>query len=117
MSAPGSFNLLAVDDLRTSPSLGSTQHDHRPPGKRGTLGLAGVPLNFLDLRKHGLECGSHELMHRLRLLSFGEVGLVAVSRVQVSKLLIAQTAQDSRIRDLVAIQMENRYYRSVAGGI
>ena len=58
-------------------------------------------------------CG-HQLMHRLGLVAFHEIRLVAVAGEKLRQLLVGNARQHRGIGDLVAIQMQDRQHRAVA---
>src|SRR5215510_8354347 len=46
-------------------------------------------------------------MHEFRFITLDKIEPVTIAGKKMSQLLVAQTAQDRRIRDFVAVQMEN----------
>jgi hypothetical protein len=56
-------------------------------------------------------------MHRLRLVALDEVGDVAVAAQQLLELLVADPREHGGIRDLVAVQVQDRQDRTVRLGI
>jgi hypothetical protein len=52
-------------------------------------------------------------VHPVRIGSCGQQRFVTVSAKQLDNLLIPHSAEDGRIGDLVAIEMEDRQYRAV----
>src|SRR5260370_10154246 len=53
-------------------------------------------------------------MHHARLVAFNEVRFVSIAVEKMCQLFVVEAAKDCRIRDLVAVQMENWNHRSVA---
>src|SRR5256885_69585 len=105
MRAPRSFDLLSVHCLWPGPALWGSQHDHRPLGQIRSIALAGIALNAANLLHNVVERRGHQLMHLLRLMSLQEVSLPPVSGKQFCEVVIGHPAQDSRIGDLVSVQM------------
>src|SRR5215831_10926824 len=79
MSSPVAFCALAVDLLRTRPSLWSAQHDHRPARTLPGAIFSRLRADVLDVRHDTLERGGHELVHFLRLISFDKVGCITIA--------------------------------------
>ena len=122
MRSPIVFGFLAVDLLGAGPSFGTAQNDHRPPWPSGealtfSRFLSGLLLNRLDTRQHRVQRACHRMVHRLRLRAFDIVGFVAVSDEQAVQLVMTDPCQDGRIRNLVAVQVQNRQHGSVGDGI
>ena len=108
------FDLQAVNDLRACPALGRLQDDHGParPG-RVTASARGV-LDLPDGPDGLFQRSGHELVHLLRIVTFGEEGLPAAAAEKLPQVLLLNTGQDSRIADLVAIEVQDRQHRPVA---
>ena len=111
--AIGPLDRQAVDDLGPGPALGRFEDDHRParPG-RDSLG-PGVGLDSPDLGHDLVERRRHQLVHRLRIVAFDEIGAVAVAAHQLLELLAADAGQHRRVGDLVAVQVQDRQHRAV----
>ena len=108
---------MAVHFLRAGPTLGRTQHDHRPARPLGTATVARLLLNRADLSDTVFERGGHFLVHSLRLVALDEIRLVSVTRQQRLQFLARNAGEDGRIGNLVAIQMEHRQHGAVADRI
>src|SRR4029077_15133726 len=88
VSAPRTLNRLAINEFWARPALRGAQNDHRPDGTiPGFIG-ASIVLNPPDLRDYGFQGGCHELVHRLGLISFDEVGFVSVSIKKLREFFI-----------------------------
>ena len=113
--APGAFHRLAVHFLRPGPALGRAQNDHRParPLRNAVCARASCWIARISAQ-HRVQRRRHQLVHRLRLVAFHEIRLVAVAREQVRQLLVADARQHRGIGDLVAVQVQDRQHRAVA---
>ncbi len=114
---PRAFDLVPLDFLRPRPSLGRAQHDHRPARTERIVGLAGALLVRTDLADGALQCRRHLLVHLGRVVAFDEIRRVAVADEQRFELLVADSRQHRGIRDLVAVQVQNRQHGAVADGV
>ena len=116
MRAERAFDLLAVHYLRPGPAFRRAQDDHRP--------ASGACVNpFVRARRSEssrissndrVQRRRHQLVHRLRIVAFDEVRLVAVAAEQLRQLLVADAREHRRAGDLVAVQMQDRQHRAVA---
>ncbi len=82
--APGAFDRQAVDESGACPALGRLEHDHRPagPDDRRPVGSRGC-LDRADLGQDRVQGGSESLVHQRRVVTFDEVGFVAVALQQL----------------------------------
>ena len=116
MRPPGSLHRLAVDDFRPGPSLRAAQHDHRPVRSadialRSGIAYLGDPVEgIVEGRRHGL-------VHRAGLVALDEERLVAVSDQETAQFRRRHPREESRVGDLVAVEVEDRQDRAVADGI
>ena len=78
---------------------------------------AGVGLNGLDLADDEVEGARQELVHLRRVVSFDEIGRVAVAAHQRVQLLVADAGQHRGVGDLVAVQVQNGQHAAVAHGV
>jgi hypothetical protein len=116
--APRAFDRLAVDELRAGPAFRCAEHDHRPARACHVAAVAARSgLDRLDAREHGVERGGEALMHPVGIVALDEEGLVAVPAHQGRQLFAADAREHRRIRNLVAIQVQDRQHRAVARGI
>ena len=117
MGSISSLDGQSVDHLGPGPALGSIEDDHRParPG-RDSLG-AGIILDSTDVGHDLVERRRHERVHRLRVVPFDEVGLIAVASHQLLELFAADAGQHGRVGDLVAVQVEDRQHGPVVDGV
>src|SRR6478609_1129365 len=114
MRTPGTFCLVSLYGFWTGPALRRPQHDHRPAralrlarGTRFALDRTNAPDSLI-------QCGSHLLVHFGRIGTFDEDRCIAVADEQGFQLLVADPRKDGRVRDLVAIQVEDGQHRAVA---
>src|SRR5437899_1685100 len=77
--SPEVFRPLAIDLLRTGPSLRGAQYDHGPTRTLRGAVLPRLGPDVLDVRHDAFEGGSHELVHFLRLMSLNKVRCVAIA--------------------------------------
>jgi hypothetical protein len=52
-------------------------------------------------------------MHGVRLVALDEQRLVPVATHELSELVLADPRGDRRVRDFVAVQMQDRHHRTV----
>ena len=115
---PRILDRQAVDLFRPGPALRRAEHDHRParPPRLGSR-LAGVRLDGRDLGERGVQRGGEALMDGGRSLAVeaarDEDGAVPVALEQRHELRLGNPREDGRVRDLVAVQMEDRQHRAV----
>ena len=109
--AEGALDLLPVDDLRAGPALGGAEHDHRParrlPG-RGRAGRRGVA-DLRDPVEHGVERLGELPVHHGGVVARDLERLPAPALDQRAQLLVRQARQHRRVRDLVAVEMQDRH--------
>src|ERR1700730_2192364 len=119
MRTPEALEPLAVNLLWTCPSFRSSHYDHRPSRAsricRGAL--SGVFLDLANLEDATFERRSHQLMHRLRLIALYHVWLIAIAIEQAFQFVSRYPCEYRRVRNLIAIQMENRQYRAIANRV
>src|SRR5262249_60814380 len=94
--------------LRAGPALGCAKNDHRPAWARLDTVFPRIRLNAMNFVDDRVQRGGHELMHLLRLIPLDEVRRVAIAAEQLIQLLMAETGENGRIGDLVAVQVEGR---------
>src|SRR6516225_5691077 len=117
MSAPKSLNFLSIYFLRSGPSFWAAQNDKGPTrygSSRIVVAAFSCPslndANFIECLFENL---SHAPVHQVGIRSGGEQRFVTVSAKQLNNVLIRQSAEDSRIGNLVAVEMEDRQHRAV----
>ena len=115
--APRPLHRQPVHELRTRPALRRPQHDHRPARPLGAALDAGGALDRGDLLDGGVEHLGHPPVHRLRLVAVDPVDGVAVALQQRRQLVVADAREHRRVGDLVAVQVQDRQHRAVAGGV
>ena len=113
VGAPRPLDLLPLDLLGTCPALGRSQDDHRPAGPIRDRAVAGRPLDLVDLLDHGIHDGCHLLMDHRGIVALDDIGMVPVSLHQGEQLRPRDARQDRRVRDLVAVQVQDRKDRPV----
>ena len=91
------------------PALRRAQHDHRPA--RALPAAAGCSA---DLAGDLVERGRHRLVHRLGVVALDEPRAVAVAGHQRVELVVRDPAQHRRVRDLVAVELQDRQHGAVA---
>ena len=107
----------AVDHLRASPAFRRAKDHHWPPWTIGRSVLAGVVLdlrNFLDDFVEGI---GEKSMDHFGLLASDDVDPVTVSLEQRDEFVIWDASENRGIRDLVAVQVEDRQDGTVVSGI
>ncbi len=117
VGAPVVLRALAVDLLGTGPALGRAQDDHGPARTRRVAVPTRVGLDPPDLGDDRVEGARHELVHLLRFVTFDEIGRVTVASEEMIQLLVADAGQHRRVRDLVAVEVQDRQHSTVQGGV
>ena len=79
MRTERSFDLLAIDELWSSPTFRRAQNDHGPRWTLRSNVLARVCLNRVDLIQHRIESCGHELMHWFGVVTFNEIRFMPVA--------------------------------------
>ncbi len=115
--APGRFHFVTLDFLRPGPPLGRAQHDHGPAGTERIVRVARVLLIGADFAERLFQRGGHRLVHHRRVAAFYEIRLVSVADKQRFQLLVADSRQDGWIRDLVAVEVQNRQHGAITHGV
>ena len=113
VSPPRVLHRFAVDKLRPGPSLRRAHNQHRP---RRPFRFAAFPrrlLNRGNAVQHRIENHRSLLMHHLRIVAFQRERLIAVAAHQILQLSVGNARQDRRVRNLVAVQMQNRQHRAI----
>ena len=109
---------LTVDERRTGPSLGRPQHDHRPSGGTRRPPAAASPcLDVGDDVEAAVERRRHRLVDVGGVVAADDKWLVAVAAHELEELRLRDAGEHRRIGDLVAVQVQHRQHRSVAGRI
>ena len=117
MGTETALNRLAFHFLRPRPALRRTQHNHRPARTCRITRFTSVLLDRLDLFDAGIHRLGHQPVHRHRIAAFDEVRLPAVALHQIFQLLVRDAGKDSRVRDLISIEMKNRKNSSIRNRI
>ena len=74
-------------------------------------------LDASDLEHAALEGPRHGLVHLLGIVALDEVGGPAIAAEEALQLLVGDAREQSRVVDLVAVQVEDRQHGAVAHGI
>ena len=111
---PRPFDGQPVDRLRPGPALRRAQHDERPARPCGAPVDARRPLDRRDLLDDRVEHLGHPPMHRGRLVAVHPVHRVTAALQQRGQLVVADPGEHGRVRDLVAVQVQDRQHRAVA---
>jgi hypothetical protein len=117
MGAPIPFGALAIDFLRTGPSLWRPEDDHRPARAFGEAVPARVGLNALDLCKNGVQRACHEFVHFVRLMALDKIRRITVATKKVVEFFGTNPGQNRRVGDLVSIEMQDREDHTVGDRI
>src|ERR1019366_5320069 len=109
---------FSVDHFWSRPTLRAAQDHHRPHGPiqipaTASVVLTSGVLNRSNFAHDHVQSSGHELMHGFGLVSFDEIRLPAIASEEMSKFLIAHSREQRRIRDLVAVEVENRQHGAV----
>ena len=107
MRTEGALHGKSVHNLGTGPTLRGTQNDHGPERSLLIAVLSCVLLDRLDLFDTLVDSLSHELMHGHGIAALYEVRLPATSMQEALELLMRDVGQNSRITDLIFIQMQH----------
>src|SRR4051794_24013229 len=113
MRSERAFDLLAIDDFWACPTLGRIEYDHWPAWALGLAVSPGILLDFLNLLDGHVERCGHCFVHQRRLMTYDEVRRPPVATEQLLQLLARNAGEKCRVRDLVAIEMQNRQHRAV----
>src|SRR6185437_15458205 len=105
----------AIHELGPCPALRRAQHDHGPARPRLIALQASALLDLSNAPDDDIERRGHRLVHRCRLVSLDEVWLPAISAQQLLELLATDAREQRGIGDFVAIEMQDRQDRAIAG--
>ena len=111
------FDPLSVHHLGPCPALRRTKHDHGPYGTCGIAGLPGLFLNALDAFDHLIHGFCHFPVHLHGFRAFDKIRFPAAAMEIIHELLMAHPCKHRRIRDLVAVQMQDRQHCPIVYGI
>jgi hypothetical protein len=115
--APSVLDRETVDLLRPGPALRRAQYDHRPTRSFAVPAL----LDLRDLVERLVERGGEPLVHRERVLAVEAAGdeqrPVAVTLEQRDELGLRDPREHGRVRDLVAVQVQDRQHDTVGLGV
>ena len=120
VGAPCPLDGHTVDLTRPRPALGRTKNEHRPP-PRGRLVAASRRLNGVDRVERGVERDREALVNRAWLFAVEAAGderrLPTVPPEEFEKLVLRDSGEHGRVRDLVAVEMQDRQNRPVAARV
>ncbi len=117
MRAEGAFDLQAIDHLRPGPALGRLENDHRPARAHEVAVGTGVVLDMPDFFHRLVECRSHGLVHQRGILALDEVRRPAAAAEKLFQFLRFDARENGRVGNLVAVEMQDRQHRAVAGRV
>lgn len=111
VSAPRALDRVAVDGLRAGPALGGAHDDHRParvfPAGTGGAG-AELALDEGDAVEGVLHRAGHGPVDESGVAARDVQRVVAVAAQQRVEFTLGDPGQHRRVRDLVAVQVEDR---------
>ena len=113
VGAPAALGRKTVDVLRARPALRRPEHDHRPGLPRRPALVARGALDLRNPVERPVERGREGLMHRLRLVALDEQRLPAVPAEERDELVLRDPGEHGRVRDLVAVQVQDRQHGAV----
>ncbi len=113
VGSPTALGREAVDGLGSGPAFRRRQDQHWPGWPLDRLAGAGRGLNAPDVGDGIVEGGSHQLVHRRRLVAFDHDRPVAVTLEQLHQFVPRDTGQHGGARDFVAVEMQDRQHRAV----
>ena len=108
VGAPAALGRKAVDLFRARPALRRPEHDHRPGLPRRRALVARRVLDLRDPVERPVERGREGLMHQLGLVAFDQQRLPAVPAEERDELVLRDPGEHGRVRDLVAVQVQDR---------
>ena len=73
VSSERSFDLQAINHLRSRPALGRPQDDHWPAWPGGVILLPCIALDFTNALDGFFQCTGHQLVHLFRLIPFHKI--------------------------------------------
>ena len=115
--AEGPLDRNAVHLLRAGPALRGAEDDHRPDRPPSEPAGASLLLDGADLLVALVQGGREPLVDSGRIISFHEIGIVAMAVEVVRQFLRLDARQDRRPGDLVAVQVQDRQHCAVVDGI
>ena len=88
-------------------------------GHRGRVASprARALLDLPDLLHGSVERPSHGLVHQVWIVPLDEQGCPTAAAQELLQLLAADPGEDGGVRDLIAVEMQNRQHGTVADGI
>jgi hypothetical protein len=114
MRTEGSLNPFTIHNRWTGPALRCRENNHRPPRSGRAAAAARRLLDLADVVERPIERVGHHRVHRRRLGAFDEPWPPPVTLQQVFKLFAGNPREHGRIRNLEAVQVENRQHGTVA---
>ncbi len=114
---PRALDLLAVDLLRAGPALGRAEDQHRPGRSLLAAARAGRELDPADVVERLAQREREPLVHRGVVLAVeaarDDPRGVAVTGEEREQLLLGDAREDRGVRDLPAVEVEDRQHRAV----
>ena len=117
MRAERAFNLQAVHPFRPRPAFRGFEDDHRPARAHGVAVDAGFVLNAFDLLHRLVQRRGHGFVHQRRLMSLDVIRRPAVAAQELVQFLRLDAREDSRVGDLVAVEVQDGQHGAVGDGI
>ncbi len=111
------LDFQAVDDLRTRPTLGRPENDHRPARPGGVVIPARVLLDAANVFDSLVDRGGHQLMHGRGIVAFHETWFPTAAAKELLQFLMLDPREHSRIADLETIEVEDRQHGAVRDGV
>ena len=102
----------AVDLLRAGPALRRPQHDHRPRGRRRSA-FVRAACWIARSRRARRRAPRPAAGARRRVVARDDDRPLAVALEQLHELLLGDAGEHGRVRDLVAVQVQDRQHRAV----
>jgi hypothetical protein len=108
VSSPVTLQVVVVNLSRGGPSLGASEDDHRPQRSDSLAGITSLLLDLSNIVHAVLKSSSHCLVHGLNVVAFNEIWLPAVTDEKALKFSVRDSSKNSRVVNLVTIEVENR---------
>ena len=107
----------SVDRLRARPAFRGSQ-DQQRPARAGVIAvLTRPPLDLGDLVEDLVESPRHASVHVGGLAAFEDARSVAIALKQAEQLVLVDARQKAGIRDLVAVEVQDRQHGAVGGRV
>jgi hypothetical protein len=111
------FDPVPVHDCRPGPALRGRENDHRPLRARPYAARACAALDVPDGVHDDVEGACHPGMHLRWIVALDEMRIPPVAAQQLRELAPWDACEHRRVRNLVAVQVQDRQHRAVGGRI